>query len=91
MGQDSTVLEVFGAFEGKTVGRALAGLGVLLLFFGTSLLVYFDPTAREKKKGGLRLGLRLELKGMKPDGYFFFTNILPLEVLFFSLAVWDSL
>ena len=85
MGQDSTVLEVFGAFEGKTVGRALTGLGVLLLFFGTSLLVYFDSTS-SGKNGGLRLGLGLELKGMKPDGDFFFNNVLPLEVLFLSLA-----
>lgn len=47
LGQDSTVLDVFGAFEGKTVGRALTGLGVLLLFFGTSLLVYFNSTPTE--------------------------------------------
>eukprot|EP00434_Breviolum_minutum_P033714 symbB.v1.2.029833.t1/scaffold3306.1/size59376/3 len=37
--KDSTVLDVFGAFEGKTVGRALTGLGVLLLFFGTSVVL----------------------------------------------------
>lgn len=37
--KDTDVIELFGPFEGKTVARTLTGLGVVLLIFGTSVVL----------------------------------------------------